>query len=71
MSTYLATLNLPSRSDVTAISDRLQTIETYMSRIANALEAQQPPVPAKRARSLPKPVKPRRTKRPPGETTPS
>jgi hypothetical protein len=65
MSTYLATLNLPSRADVTAIADRLQTIESHVGRIAAALEAQQPA--AKRSRRVVKIVKPRRTKRPPGE----
>jgi hypothetical protein len=70
MSTYLATLNLPSRADVTAIADRLQTIESYMSRIAAALEAQQPPA-KKRTPRLPKAGKPRRTKRPPAQITPT
>jgi hypothetical protein len=66
MSTYLATLNLPSRADVVAISDRLQVIESYMSRIANVLEAQQPAA-SKRTRRPSPAAKPRRTKRPPGE----
>jgi len=69
MATYLATLNLPSRADVTAISDRLQSIEATMLRVADALEARQP-VAGKGARRVTKIVKPRRTKRPPGEAAP-
>ncbi len=66
MATYLATLNLPSRTDVTAISDRLASIEATMLRVADALEARQPST-SKRGRRVTKIVKPRRTKRPPGE----
>ena len=73
MATYLATLNLPSRADVTAIADRLQAIETTMERIARSLEMQQPQVAngvPKRFRAPKKPPRPRRTKRPPGEALP-
>jgi len=73
MGTYLATLNLPSRADVTAISDRLASIEAMLERIALRLEASAPapsttsrPTPNARIRKAPKP---RRTKRPPGEPT--
>ena len=62
MTTYLATLNLPSRADVTALGERLAAMETYLSRIALALED------APRRRRHPKAVRanrPPRTKRPP------
>jgi hypothetical protein len=69
MASYLATLNLPSRADVTALGERLHAMEGYLSRIAVALESA-PPAAAKtaprsvRARTT-KPAKPPRTKQPP------
>jgi hypothetical protein len=61
MATYLATLNLPSRADITALGERLQAMEAYLSRIALALEA---PGPGK-SRGAPKRSRPPRTKQPP------
>jgi hypothetical protein len=68
MATYLATLNLPSRADVTAIADRLASIEATMLRVADVLEARQPA--SSRTHRVTNVVKPRRTKRPPGEVPP-
>jgi hypothetical protein len=62
MATYLATLNLPSRVDIIALGERLQSIETYLSRIALALEQ---PQGARRQRPSGTRPKPPRTKRPP------
>jgi hypothetical protein len=70
MAAYLATLNLPSRADITALGERLQAMEGYLGRIATALESA-PPAAAARSRSRsvkqePTTVaKPPRTKRPP------
>jgi len=65
MATYLATLNLPSRADITALGERLQSIEAYLSRIALALEE---PQAARRRPSSARP-KPPRTKLPPSPGT--
>jgi Poly(R)-hydroxyalkanoic acid synthase subunit (PHA_synth_III_E) len=35
---YLMTLNLPTRSEMTSISERLQTIETSLHRISSQLD---------------------------------
>jgi Poly(R)-hydroxyalkanoic acid synthase subunit (PHA_synth_III_E) len=62
MTTYLATLNLPSRADITALGERLAAMETYLNRIALALED------SPRRRKRPKAAgtnRPPRTKRPP------
>jgi hypothetical protein len=69
MATYLATLNLPSRADITALGERLHTMEGYLSRIADALESAPAPAANGSARSAKpraeKPAKPPRTKQPP------
>jgi hypothetical protein len=69
MASYLATLNLPSRADVTALGERLHTMEGYLSRIADALEsvpaaAAKAPSNGAKSRAV-KPAKPPRTKQPP------
>jgi hypothetical protein len=70
MASYLATLNLPSRADVTALGERLHTMEGYLSRIADALESAPAPAAAKassngaKSRAV-KSAKPPRTKQPP------
>jgi hypothetical protein len=63
MATYLATLNLPSRADITALGERLQAMEAYLSRIAVALE--EPARGKSRTRGAPKRSRPPRTKQPP------
>ena len=58
MATYLATLNLPSRADITALGERLQAMEAYLSRIAVALE--EPARGKSRTRGAPKRSRPPR-----------
>jgi hypothetical protein len=70
MATYLATLNLPSRADITALGERLQTIENQLSRIAVALEANPSVKRGRRRRSPAKSGRPPRTKQPPSLVTP-
>jgi hypothetical protein len=71
MATYLATMNLPSRADVTALGERLQAIETYLSRIAASLEATATPdASGRRRRKDRKATKPPRTKQPPSLVEP-
>jgi len=66
MATYLATLNLPSRADIIALGERLQAMETYLSRIALALEETRPVASGKRpATKIARRNRPPRTKRPP------
>ena len=66
MATYLATLNLPSRADIIALGERLQAMETYLSRIALALEETRPVATRKRpATKVARRNRPPRTKRPP------
>ncbi len=38
MATYLTTLNLPSKADITAVGDRLASIEARLDRIATLAE---------------------------------
>ncbi len=38
MATYLTTLNLPSKADITAVSERLASIEARLDRIASLAE---------------------------------
>jgi hypothetical protein len=64
MSTYLATMNLPSRADVVAIGDRLSSIEALLTRIAATLEAQSV---GGRPEASPIP-RPPRTKQPPSSS---
>jgi len=70
MATYLATMNLPSRADVTALGERLQTIETYLARIAAALEAAPVASGRPRRQAVRTAAKPPRTKRPPSLVEP-
>jgi hypothetical protein len=70
MATYLATMNLPSRADVTALGDRLQAIETYLARIAAALETAPGTSGGRGRRSAPIAAKPPRTKKPPSLVEP-
>lgn len=39
MATYLTTLNLPSKADITAVSERLASIEARLDQIASLAEA--------------------------------
>ena len=61
MSTYLATMNLPSRADVVTIGEQLSSIEALLTRIATTLEAQS----AERRVDAPAIQRPPRTKQPP------
>lgn len=73
MSQYLANLNLPSRSDVLDVSDRLGQIEDTLAAIQVELREQRiqiaralASVPhAEHADAAPPPTRPARTKRPP------
>ncbi len=72
MSQYLANLNLPSRSDVLEVSDRLGQLEDAVAALQVELREQR--VQLARilqsngvASPIDTPVRPSRTKRPPGE----
>ena len=62
MATYLTTLNLPSKADITAVSERLAAIEARLDQIASlaetAVRGMTPPPDRVR-------VTPPRTKKPP------
>lgn len=66
MATYLTTLNLPSKADITAMTERLAAIEARLDRIASLAEDAVRAMPAANAsaakRTAPMPP---RTKKPP------
>lgn len=59
---YLTTLNLPNRADITALGERLQTIERTINRLAGLIEQQAGASQAATADAVPRPP---RTKTPP------
>lgn len=61
MERYLATMNLPSRADITSIGERLQAIEAQLNRLTEIVSAMATvePAPASLA------PKPKRTRKPP------
>ncbi|GAC1451401.1 MAG: hypothetical protein PVSMB8_10740 [Vulcanimicrobiaceae bacterium] len=69
MTAYLATTNLPSRTEVLAIGERIAAIETRLDRITAALEriadAQTAVVPATGPAASEARARPARTKKPP------
>jgi polyhydroxyalkanoic acid synthase PhaR subunit len=72
MTAYLANVNLPSRTDVAALSERIGAIEARLDTIASALEriaAAHDVATARGAPPVPAP-RPPRTKRPPGAEPP-
>ena len=67
MERYLATLNLPSRADITSIGERLQAIEAQINRLTEIV-AQMASVDAAPAPMAPKP---KRTRKPPARGAPA
>ena len=67
MERYLATLNLPSRADITGIGERLQAIEAQLNRLTEIV-AQVASVDAAPATMAPKP---KRTRKPPARSAPA
>jgi hypothetical protein len=65
MSTYLATLNLPSRQDILTIGERVEACEGHLARLVTLMERD---ARDKRAGDAGEksPAMPPRTKRPPG-----
>lgn len=61
MQRYLATLNLPSRAELTNIAERLQTIEAQLHTLTRLLQSA-PGLATEAASAAPKPA---RTRRPP------
>jgi SMC interacting uncharacterized protein involved in chromosome segregation len=60
METLLKNLNLPSKAQVEALSERLDGLEDSIDRVRLAIEAL-----AGKAAAVPAPAEPRRTKQPP------
>ncbi len=56
MAKYLASLNLPSRDDVTALAERVGEVERLLHRVLNAMDVPQKEGPA--------PASPPRTRKP-------
>lgn len=67
MERYLATLNLPSRADITGIGERLQAIEAQLNRLTEIV-AQMASVEIAPPATAPKP---KRTRKPPGRSAPA
>jgi hypothetical protein len=65
MTTYLATANLPSRTEVLAIGERLAGVETRLDRITALLERIASAGGGAAPSADPAPPRPPRTKRPP------
>ena len=68
MATYLTTLNLPSKADITAMTERLAAIEARLEQITTIAETAvraMPAAPAAPAAAAPMPP---RTKKPPAST---
>ncbi|MGJ7528401.1 hypothetical protein [Variovorax sp. GB1P17] len=63
MARYLTLLNLPTRADIQALGEQLQRIDDHLANISRAMEGGRSPVAVATAAA---PVKPRRTKQPPG-----
>ena len=63
MGRYLASLNLPSRAEMTSIGERLQAIEERLDRIHGLLQRS---VGVAEPDAAPTSAKPPRTRRPPG-----
>lgn len=66
MERYLATLNLPSRADITGIGERLQAIEAQLNRLTEIV-AQMASVEIVPPATAPKP---KRTRQPPARSAP-
>ena len=62
MAKTLETYNMPSREDVTALGERLMSVETRLGRIEELLTRLAQPAPARKAGG------PSRTKKPPSES---
>jgi hypothetical protein len=65
MATYLASANLPSRTEVLAIAERLGGVETRLDRITALLERAAAARPGEAAAPEPPRPRPPRTKKPP------
>ena len=63
---YLSALNLPTRTDLLSLGDRLATIETCLVELDRKLDALSPQAATPRSRA-PRP-KPKRTKKAPAKT---
>lgn len=65
MERYLAAMNLPSRSEMIDLGERLNTIESRLNEIMSLLQRVHADVAASDGQSVPRPP---RTKRPPSQT---
>ena len=62
MARYLTMLNLPTRADIQALGEQLQSIDDHLANISRAMESARGPAASASAHA---PPQPRRTKKPP------
>ncbi|MGJ7608301.1 hypothetical protein ACSFA7_28475 [Variovorax sp. LT1R20] len=62
MARYLTMLNLPTRADIQALGEQLQSIDDHLANISRAIESGRSPAVSSAAHA---PPQPRRTKKPP------
>ncbi len=62
MARYLAMLNLPTRADIQALGEQLQSIDDHLANISRAMESGRGPAASAATHAAPQP---RRTKKPP------
>lgn len=62
MARYLTMLNLPTRADIQALGEQLQSIDDHLASISRAMESGRSPAASSAAHA---PPQPRRTKQPP------